>query len=375
MSALRCSKHGTLTGKEKAAFAARLGQQGLAVDVFDLFGEWAARSTDRIEFFYLKVHANSALVGLGLLLRIRPFDLRTSYSRLRRRPTWSKLAGAVSALADNCLYVAFRNLITANLTRPFFCTTADLEDGVMEAILRWLRDRDDADMVSIVDTTVHEDVYRRVGFSRFPTSSEAFFDVGRYDDISQYLAGHRSLKRNLARRKNRVRTEIARGPVSANDREQIRACVACSAGLSKVNNPCQAFFEEHIFDTEVFNAERYTHIRVRVDDHIAGFHIFQTCGTHLGGVLGGFDRAYTRNNFVYERVIVASLQHALEQGLAQVHYSLVDNHTKRRLVPGREPCAVYSFARSPMNRKIFEATYEHSDMYDLFLLEADKPSG
>jgi hypothetical protein len=33
------------------------------------------------------------------------------------------------------------------------------------------------------------------------------------------------------------------------------------------------------------------------------------------------------------------------------------------------------FARSPMNRKIFEATYEYSDMYDLFRLETDKPAG
>ena len=156
------------------------------------------------------------------------------------------------------------------------------------------------------------------------------------------------------------------------DREQIRACVVCSARQSRVNNPCQSFFEDHIFDTEVFHTDRYVHIRVRVDGQIAGFHIFQICGQHMGGVLGGFNRDHTRNNFVYERVIVASLQYAIERGLAQVHYSLVDNHTKQRLVPSRRPCGVYFFSGNPMNRKVFEFTYKYGDMYDLYLLEQEK---
>ena len=372
MSVLECSKARSLGDREKAVFADRLEQQGMDLDVWNLFGEWVERSTDHVEFFFLKVHDESELVGLGLFLRIRPYDLRTSYARLRRSAWLSKLAAGVSVLSGNCLYVSFRNLITSNLTRPFFGRSQDVEDEALEAMLRWLKQRDDADMVSIVDTSVHDELYRRVGFTCFPTSSEAYFDVTRYDDIAQYLAGHRSLKKNLARRKNRVRTEIDSGPVSARDREQIRACVVCSARQSRVNNPCQSFFEDHIFDTDVFHSDRYLHIRVRVDGQIAGFHIFQICGQHMGGVLGGFNREHTRNNFVYERIVVASLQYALERGLTQVHYSLVDNHTKQRLVPSREPCGVYFFSGNPMNRKVFELTYKYGDMYDLYLLEQEK---
>jgi hypothetical protein len=135
------------------------------------------------------------------------------------------------------------------------------------------------------------------------------------------------------------------------------------------SGPPPSVIEDHIFDTDVFNTDQYVHIRVRVDGRIAGFHIFQVCGRHMGGVLGGFNRDYTRNNFVYERVIVASLRYALDQGLEQVHYSLVDNHTKQRLVPSREPCSVYFFSTNAMNRKVFELTYKYGDMYDLSLLE------
>jgi hypothetical protein len=366
---LRCSKDRSLTPQEKVLFSPRLAQQGMAPNVWDLFGEWVERSTDNVEFFYLKVHDGSELVGLGLFLRIRPYDLRTSYARLRRSVWWSKLAAGVSVLSGNCLYVSFRNLFTSNLTRPFFGRAAEVEDEVLVAMAGWLKEQDDADMVSIVDTSIHDELYRRAGFTSFPTSSEAYFDVTQYEDISQYLAGHRSLRKNLARRKDRVHTEIATGPVSAKDREQVKACVGCSVRLSKVNNPCQQFFEDHIFDTDVFNTDQYVHIRIRVDGRIAGFHIFQVCGRHMGGVLGGFNREYTRNNFVYERVIVASLRYAIDQGLEQVHYSLVDNHTKQRLVPSREPCGVYFFSSNAMNRKVFELTYKYGDMYDLYLLE------
>jgi hypothetical protein len=375
MSLLRCTKSSSLASQERAVFAHGLEQQGLALDIWDLFEEWVVRSTAKVEFFYLKVHDGVDLVGLGLFLRIRPFDMRTSYSRLRHSALWSRVAAGVSVLSGNCLYVSFRNLVTSNLARPFFCRETEIGDQVMEAILGWLEERDDADMVSIVDTSVHEEIYRRGGFTCFPTSSEAFFDVTRYEDVSQYLAAHRSLRKNLARRKNRVKTEIMPGPVCAPDRAQVKACVECSARLSKVNNPCQQFFEEHIFDTDVFNSDKYVHIRVRVDGVVAGFHIFQVCGTRMGGVLGGFNREYTRNNFVYERVVVASLRYAIEQGLTRVQYSLVDNRTKQRLVPSRQPCAVYFFSNNALNRKVFESTYKYSDMYDLHLLEGEEKGG
>jgi len=49
----------------------------------------------------------------------------------------------------------------------------------------------------------------------------------------------------------------------------MRACVECSVKNSRVANPCQQFFEENIFQTELFRSDKYLHILVRVDGHIA----------------------------------------------------------------------------------------------------------
>jgi hypothetical protein len=356
-------------------FANALEQQGLCLNIWDLFEEWVRRSTRNVSFFYLKVHKGPELVGLGLFLRIRPVDLSTSYSLFRGSASWSKVAAVLSTLGGTCAYLTFRNLVTSNLARTFFCRASEMEDEVLAAILRWLKEQKDADLVSAVDTTAQHDVFMRAGFTAYPSSSEAFLEATKYRDVSEYLERHRSLRKNLARRKTRITTEVAWGPVSVEDRRQSMACVACSAGLSRVNTPCQQFFEDNIAGTEVFDSDKYLHIRIRVDGRIAGFHIFQVCGSHMGGVLGGFDRAYTRNNFVYERVVVASLDYAIKQGLERVHYSLVDNLTKLRLVESLEPCQVYFFSKSRLNRKAFDLTYRHSDMYQLYEMETGALEG
>jgi hypothetical protein len=388
MNRVHCKKDTSLTEEEKTAFAGHLEQQKLSDSIWDLFGEWVARSTPRVCFFYLKAYMDTAssphgkldeqpvgakeqqLVGLALFLKIKPFDLRSSYSGLRKNAFLSTLAGGLSVLSRNCVYVSFRNLITSNLARPFFFQEPEMEDAIMKAFLAFLKDEREADMITIVDTRAHDGLYEMEGFRRYPSSSEAYLDVTKYKDISEYLGEHRSLKKNLRRRRDIVSTRIRPGPMSETEIEQMKNCVECSVDNSRVNNPCQKFFEENIFETEVFRSDKYIHILVHVENKIAGFHTFQVCGSHMGGVLGGFDRRYSKNNFVYERVIVGSLDHAIENGISRVHYSLVDNRTKLRLVESLEPCGLYFFSRSPLNRKVFQLTYRYGDVHELSLLEA-----
>ena len=369
MSDVVCRKDASLTAQEKQVFSASLEHDGLSENIWDLFDEWVQRSTSRVQFLYLKAYSASELVGMGMFIRIKPVDLRSSYAGLRHNPYLSKIAGVVSALGNNCLVVTLRNLVTANMTRPFFFRDPQSDRRIMAAFLSALKDERGADMVTIIDTTNHAEHYRAAGFDAYPCSSEAYFDATQYQDVAEYLRGHRSLRRNLRRRKEGIVTSIQPGPVSAEDIAQMRACVECSVKNSRVANPCQQFFEENIFQTELFRSDKYLHILVRVDGRIAGFHIFQVCGSHMGGVFGGFNRDYSRNNFVYERVIVASLDYAIQNGLGRVWYSLIDNHTKLRLVESREPSALYFFAPNPLVRKVFGLTYPYSDVNQLSLLE------
>jgi len=369
MTEITCRQDSSLTTEERAVFLDHLRQQEMSDNALDLFSEWVARSSSEICFFYLKVYRDTELIGLGLFLKMKPFDLRSSYSGLRKSAFFRKLGGMLSAMSSNCVYISFRNLVTSNLTRPFFYKNIEAAEEVMKAILTYLRTEKEADMVSIIDTSDLDQIYSQVGFCKYPSPSEAYLDATRYADISEYLADHRSLKKNLARRKSLVSTTIVRGPVSGQDKEQMKACVHCSVVNSQVNNPCQQFFEDNIFETKVFDSDDYIHILVRVEAGLAGFHTFLLSGSCMGGVLGGFNREHTKGAFAYERVIVASLDYAIKNKYKRVHYSLIDNKTKLRLVESTQACGLYFFSSSALNRTVFKRSYKYSDINKLHMLE------
>jgi hypothetical protein len=368
-NSISCKKESVLTAEEKKIFAGHLESHGLSDNIWDLFGEWVRRSTPGVNFFYLKVYNNEELIGLGLFLKIKPVDLRSSYAGLRKNPILSKIGAGISALSNNCAYISFRNLITCNTTRPFFHRSPELAETVLTSMLTYLRNEKEAAMVTIVDTMGHDGVYLSEGFTRYASSSEASLDVAKYTDIAQYLGEHKNLRKNLARYKITSMAEVRCGLLSAEEIQQIKACFDYSVQVSNVNNPCQKFFEQNIFDTEVYTSDKYIHIFVRVDGVIAGFHTFQVSGCEMGGVLGGFNRNFSHNNFLYERVIIASLEYSIANGISRVHYSLIDNYTKLRLVESREACGFYFYSRNPMNRKVFDLTYRFNDIYKLYCME------
>ena len=369
MNKVYCKKDISLTEEEKEVFTGHLKQEGLSGNIWDLFGEWVERSTSKVKFFYLKVYQDDELIGLGLFLKIKPFDLRTSYSKLRKNIFIRNIVSVISLLSRNCVYISFRNLITSNITRPFFYREPGMEDIIMKAILTYLKEEKEADMVTIVDTSINDNHYQKAGFDIYPSSSEASFDVTRYADISEYLNEHRNLKKNLKRKKSVIITEILQGPVSESNQAQIRECLYCSIKESRVNTPSQQFFEDNIFETDVYNSDKYIHIFIRTDNRIVGFHTFQISGSNMGGVLGGFNRDYSRQSFAYERVIVASLDYAIKNKIKNVQYSLVDNYTKLRLVNSLEQCGLYFYSRNPVNRSVFKYTFKFNDVYELYSLE------
>jgi len=369
MSNTYCIQDDVLNDEEKAVFGRHLERFELSPNIWDLFDEWISRSDSHVRFIYLKVFQDDRLIGLGLFLKIKPFDLRASYSRLRDNFLLSLLASIISNISRNCVYISLRNLITANITRPFFYQSPKLESIVMETMLDYLKKQKEADMITIVDTSKNDLYYQNSGFQKYPASSEAWFNVTQYQDISEYLKSHRSLKRNLSKRKKQIATTIQQGPVSEIDQNQIKDCLECSTKNSRVSNPCQSFFENNIFETNIFRSNKFIHIIVRVENIIAGFHTFQISGSHLGGVLGGFNRKYSNKSFAYERIIVASLEYAIQKNLKQVHYSMVDNYTKLRLLDYLEPCGLYFYSNNPVNRVIFKKTYPFNDVYGLYMLE------
>ena len=133
-----CKKDISLTDQEKEVFSHYIDQLQLSSNIWDLFQEWIVLSNSKVDFFYLKVYQDDKLIGLGLFLKINSFDLRTSYSILRKNAFFNTITSVLSLFSRKCLYVCLRNLITANISRPFFFKEIEMEGVVMNAILSYL---------------------------------------------------------------------------------------------------------------------------------------------------------------------------------------------------------------------------------------------
>jgi len=371
---LSCKESEALSEDEKSVFEAHLAELGISRNVWDIFEQWVGRSTPEVRFFYLKVYDGADLAGVGLFLRLKPYDIRSSFLKLRTNPVLSLLARGFSALTRNCVYTTFQILVTSNLARPFFFKDPRQQVQVLAAMLDHLKRLPDADSVSLIDHASNAPIFEKEGYDAYPSPSLSWIDATKYSNVSEYLSQHRNLKRNLARKRTNdsVTTEVRQGVLSKTELEELQACVQCSIGNTKVYMPCQTFFERNVFTSKAYTSDDYIHVLVRIHGKVAGFHTFQRSGSHLGGVLGGFNRENNHHHFVYEKVMVAILGHAIDNRFQRVYFSIIDNHTKLRLVTDTEPCKLYFHSRNPGNRNFFQKTFQHSDVNSLHLLETAK---
>lgn len=370
MMELHCRKESVLSEEEKHVFRYDLQTRRLSADIWTLFQEWIQLSDSRVGFFFLKVYENERLIGLGMFIELNAFTPRASFAAASKKNALLKAAvSTMDLLGKKCLYVCVQNLITVNNGRPFFFREDRNEERVMNALLSHLKSDNKPDMITLVDTADQCRYYNTEGYRSFPCPSGAYFDVRKYSRTSEYLNTHKSLKKNLSRKKGRIRVKVFSGPLPEKDMDQIKKCLSCSTKNSRALIPAQEFFDQYIFTTSIFTSSRYIHIVVRVDGHITGFHTFQVCGDVMGGVVGGFNREHLKNSFVYERIMVASLDYAIRNNIERVHFALVDNLTKLRLVNAFEPCRLFFYSRSPLQRFLFQQTYKHSDLFNLYLME------
>jgi hypothetical protein len=136
-------------------------------------------STVNADFFYLKVYRNNELAGIGLFLKVKPYDLSTSNSKFRNNLLLSKIISVISNISNNCVYFSF-GFLTGNLTRPFFFTHPDKETPVLRAILSRLKQDKEADMIIIMDSSHKTDIFANNGFSRYRAPSETWVDPTKY---------------------------------------------------------------------------------------------------------------------------------------------------------------------------------------------------
>lgn len=345
---LRCSEAGQLTEQEMATFAVYLAEQGLAPNLWDFFTDLIRLGTREESFFFLKVMAGEQLVGVATVARVEQYNpYRALGSQWRRFRFLEKMLRLSRLFGRNVMYCAMSEILCANLDGPVFCVDVAWREPVKTAVAKYLRTKRDAAYVVVMDASEDSDTYQAAGFTAFPYCSSTWIDAGSYRSIDEYLARHSRTRKKLARfqRRQEVRVEVLLGTLEEGDKPALRKCLASSADNTRSVIPFQGFFDAHILDTEAYRAESYLHILVRMNGILVGFTTFKRCGRRLGAILGGFDRAYTYDNPIYDLVMVTALDHALANGYDRVYFGILNNFTKARLTDGYGPLGFYFYSK------------------------------
>ncbi len=371
-ASLRCSEADYLTEQEKAVFAGYLAEQGLAFNLWDFFTDLVHLGTAGEGFFFLKVMAGEQLVGVATVARVEPYNpYRALGSQWRRFRILEKMLRLSRLFGRNVMYCAMSEILCANLDGPVVSVDTGWREPVKTAVARYLRAKKDAAYVVIMDAEKDKAGYLAAGFTAFPYCSSTWIDAGGYQSLDGYLAQHNRTRKKLARFKRRqeVRVEIRQGMLDEADKPALQKCLASSADNTRSVIPFQGFFDAHILDTEAYRSESYLHILVRLNGVLVGFTTFKRCGHHLGAILGGFDRAYTYDNPIYDLIMVTALEYALANGYDRIYFGILNNFTKARLTDSYEPLGFYFYSKFRLYRMLQRRLYFIWTPHELHQLE------
>lgn len=156
-------------------------------------------------------------------------------------------------------------------------------------------------------------------------------DCTRYQDIADYLAGHKRLRRHLRdHRRAGGSVHVHEGPVDAALAVQFARLVAATyryhGGIGRwqfneyAYSACRSFF---------LNCLDAVHIYTTRGDAVTGLQSFVRHRDRLELSEGGFDRS-APNHHAYEAIIAESISYAVEHGLERLGYGGIWNEGKDR---------------------------------------------
>ena len=368
MNELKCRIDKRLSCEEKKAFGRTLQQQGITESIFLVYENLVDRLDKELQLFCIKAYDGDDIAGAAFFMRVQPVDVLSSISALRENAALQSVIGPLTSGSKACAYLCMRSSTTANIMTPLFVREDEPYERVLGAIFAYMKAELGAELIMVMDSSARNSLYLDEGFGGYPCPSEAVLELKGYGGLSEYLGEHRSTRKNIPPKKN-VSISFQSGELTPDDLQGISACTYASAVHAKSKMPYGEQYTRCLLESSLYRSSDYLHVIVRVDGVIAGFHSYLPCGTSLGAIAGGFNREASKKSFVYERLIAATVDYAIRNRFERIHYGIVDNQTKQRLMNTFEPNRAYYYIASPVERWMMKITNKHTDIYKLYALE------
>jgi hypothetical protein len=335
-----------VTADEQAIFAADLEQLGLDDVVWTVHNGTTLTATPDSIPKVLRGYRSGNLAGLGFVMECRRYGESlfpgTSVAKFMDRfPLPICVWIRPSALNDAINNPGF---VAEGLNRRQF-----VEQGVVFLRRKYLSG-------SLLEA--HND-HTAGEYATFPFCANGYIDLHNVRSVDDLYADSKNLKRKVNKFRNKGgEIEVIHGALTAACQDEMIRCLDTVKSILRV--PFQDIYNDMVRQAATHADERIVHFIARLEGECVGYHSFARSGQGLYALSGAFDRTRHTTYHAYENLILATIDYCLAHGLDTIHYGVVANQTKAkmmsRVVPSHQRYFVRFPVLTPLATKLFGNT-------------------
>ncbi len=346
-----------LSSQEQAVFSDYLKRQDVDENVWQIYLCYFEAESRWTRPLVLRVFQDDRLIAAALLLECR------HVGRSLFKSSW--LYNPVNWLGTSVIIWLRAGFGPEVIANPGFYAQDVNSDLIAGEMISYLHSKSVA--FFITDYRVNAFLHERAKV--FPYVDEGTVDVSGMETVQDYIAEHSNLKRKIRSFKNKGGTiEVFRGMLVDKDQKAIVKCCDSTMRKSFVYTPFQDIFLDVIQETLHCDSSSFVHIITKMDGEITGYHSYMETGSTLRMLHGAFNRNLKTTHHAYENLLIATVDHAIEQKLKKVYFGPIMNETKRRMMRESEPCSTYFYSCNPVIRFIFALMYSRSQLQNKKLM-------
>jgi hypothetical protein len=340
--------HDAVTPDEQQLFASDLARLGLDEIAWLVLNGTLSVATVGSVPKALRGYCNGKLVGVAYIIEGRHYG-----QSLFAHTVWAKLLDWLAL--PICIWLRF-GVLTDGAANPGFVAQGIARPEFVARALTFLRQRY---LLGGVVEGVGE--LSAGSFAAFPFCDYGMIDLHNIAHAEELFPDSKNLKRKLNKFRNKGgEIRIIEGALSPVLRD---AAISCLNSIQAVLvSPFQDNYNNMVLCAAAHSTPRILHFVATLEEECVGYHTFAHCGNSLYCLSGAFDRTRHTNYHAYENLIMATIHHALEHGLHNIHYGMVVNETKAKMMSRFAPIQQRYFARFALFNSLVHRVISRSQL-------------
>lgn len=306
---------------ERALFREFLDQHKLDENIWDVFESLFEAGTGRTRPLLLRISDPDGLQGACILVRTTKSGRSLFSKRL--------LAWMIDLYRiPSYLWIRFGCCMDM-MSNTGFVRDPERFDEITHEMIRFLNGNT---LLSIITDYTHNAGFYPMG-RELPALPHALIDVSGMDSIESYTREYKNIRKKLkVFSKKGGNYSLVESKLEDPQLESLQSCFIATSRKSVFYLPYQDLYLNSALHVSRKNHNNVYYFLAVIEGEFLGYQAAIKTGKHLNALHGAFDRRRRTTHHAYDILFVKMTEFALENGLEQIDFGAVLNHTKQRMV-------------------------------------------